>query len=173
MLFFGKWSKLRLRDLVMVALLITAAPGQERWQIAGLMPVPVAGAQVFSDSQQIYLLGGYTNPLDIAGSTLDIIQTYDPQQNLWGQERVTLNAGRAGFAGGWFEGAFHFAGGVMVANGTPFAYFGIERWERPNDPVLTNFNPEFNRINTTGLVPLSDRRAAGYRGPDLHPQLYC
>ena len=75
--------KLRLMAFLMMGL-ITCLPGQGQWNVVSNMPIPVAGAQAFSDGSLIYLLGGYANPLDVPGSTLSIIQTYDPANGAWG-----------------------------------------------------------------------------------------
>jgi len=121
------------------------------WVIIDIMPVPVAGGQAVVVDSLIYILGGYVNPANIQSSLSNFIQVYNPRQNSWEFGGVLMNTGRAGFAAGVYDNKIYYSSGVWVLFGNPFA-FGMEYWNFNSPPIFLNFNPEFARKNTTGLM---------------------
>lgn len=138
--------------LIFFLVLNHLARGQDSsWVIVETMPVPVAGGQAVVVDSLIYILGGYVDPNSIQSSLSDLIQIYDPHQNTWGVVNVFMNSGRAGFAAGVYDNKIYYSGGVWELFGNPFA-FGMEYWSLNSPPVFLNFNPEFARKNSTGLM---------------------
>lgn len=135
------------------------------WVITDTMPVPVAGGQAVAADSLIYILGGYLDAANIHSSLSDIIQVYDPYHNHWVIINVFMNTGRAGFVTGIYDNKIYYAGGVWELLGNPFA-FGLEYWNLNSPPVFLNFNPEFARKNSTGLMQNSKFYLIGGQHPE-------
>ena len=145
-----------LRKWIYLALMITLGgksliSQNPNWVVSGIMPLPVAGAQTAVHDSLIYIIGGYTDPNDIQGSLLELIQVYDPRSGAWDSVAYSLDVGRAGFAAGVHQEQLYFGGGVWNSTGQPFI-FSIDCWDFGDTLTSLQFNPQYNRVNTTGLV---------------------
>ena len=136
-----------------ILLLLNPLQGQDgQWAVISEMPVPVAGGRAVVKDSLIFVVGGtaITTP-NSSGDIVNIIQVYDPQQNAWNILDGGMLVPRSGFVAGVYNNTLYTCGGVWDVSGGPFG-FGLECWDFLADPLFLNFNLEFSRINTTGLV---------------------
>ena len=139
--------------LPLLILLLNSVNGQEgEWNTISEMPFPVAGGRaIVADSLILVIGGAFITNAQVGGDISDLIQVYDPHHNTWDIIEGAMLKSRAGFVAGIYDNALYSCGGVWDFSGDPFA-FGLERWNFVADPAFLNFNLEFNRVNTTGLV---------------------
>ena len=138
---------------LVIFLLLNPLQGQDgQWSVVSEMPVPVAGGQAVIKDSLILIIGGtaITTP-NSSGEIINIVQVFDPQQNAWQILDGGMLAPRSGFVAGIYDNLLYSCGGVWEVSGGPFG-FGLECWDFLADPLFLNFNLEFSRINTTGLV---------------------
>lgn len=144
-------KKMPKRILLFLLLLFCQPIFSQEWQLADIMPLPVAGGRAIAHDSLIYLIGGYNDPSDIQNSMSTIIQTYNPQTGEWDSTAASLDVGRAGFAAGVYQDKVYWGGGVWDVTGQPFL-FSVDSWDFADTLTSVQFNPEFGRTNTTGLV---------------------
>ncbi len=118
---------------------------QNEWEIEGIMPQPVAGAEAYTDRNNIYIFGGFS---DSTQDYVDWIQQYKVSLNIW-KNNGQMNLDRFGFSTDLYNDSLYIVGGVHSTN---VENQSIESWSFVGAPIISAANENFNRIFSTGSI---------------------
>ncbi len=132
--------------LVLVSVFIINLNAQV-WEVvneAG-MPFPVYGGEAVVVDSLIYILGGYSDSLNV---NINVIQEYNPQTNTW---RIidSLKSPRYGFISGNYQDSIVVIGGIDL---NLLLDSSLEIYNLNNTPYVFDLKPEFIRTFATGLI---------------------
>ncbi|MBN1406791.1 MAG: hypothetical protein JW956_03325, partial [Calditrichaceae bacterium] len=137
----------KIRHILILFCLITlkSLPADE-WEVISEMPIPVKGAQAITHNGSIYILGGYS---DSFFGPINKIQIFNPQDTSWIIIADTLAIGRYGHVVVKDENkAWIFGGGASEDSIDK----SLESWDFITSPIITEYNPIFNRRFATAQI---------------------
>lgn len=109
------------------------------------MPLPVYGGEAVVVDSLIYVLGGFSDSLNI---NVKVIQEFNPRENSW---RIidSMNASRYGFVAGNFQDSVLIIGGISLNLSLDSS---LEIWNLSSPPYVFDLRPDFIRTFATGLI---------------------
>lgn len=117
-----------------------------QWENVGQMPYAVAGADAISpDGVYIYLFGGYS---DSTQSNVKWIQVYNTLNQSWSFAPM-MQAHRSGLVVSQSGSQIYYFGGVTDTTDSANT---IESWSLSGSPINYDYNDNFARINSSGLI---------------------
>lgn len=158
--------------LLIVLLTGGAAYGQGgSWELAGQMPVGLAGSEAVVVDSTVYFLGGYSDSLQ---NYTDWIYSYNPYKNVWAYEGKMLKKRKSFLADKIGTKIYYFGG--EETNSQAKAQGTIEVFDTKTKTVsVYDSNKVFNRSNITGVISDSVFYIIGgdyYNAPELQSQYY-
>ena len=115
------------------------------WGYYGNMDKPVAGGDIFTDYNNFYIIGGYSDSLQ---RTVNWIQNYNVYDQSWNIDSMSIP--REGLVAENYNGFAYFYGGI---NDESSSISGIEKWQNTfTDNAIIEFNENFNRNYSTGHI---------------------
>ncbi len=120
------------------------------WKIYGSMPIPVAGAEIVTYNEKIYILGGYQ---ESNGEPISAIQLFDPAECLQHQWQVVgdMQVPRANFVARLYGDKIYISGGITGRKND--AATSMEVWNLDGNNGNTVSHEFFmNRIGATGEI---------------------
>ncbi|MEJ2052558.1 MAG: T9SS type A sorting domain-containing protein [Calditrichaceae bacterium] len=128
-----------IKPLLLICILLGSNIQAGEWEIISEMPIPVKGAKAVEHNSLIYIIGGYS---DSTYSPINKIQVYNPEENSWVIIDDTLNIARYGHCVVYDgEKAYIFGGGIKGDS----LDRSLETWDFVTSPVITGYDPSFNR----------------------------
>jgi len=132
--------------IIIILLILSFNIAASDWEVIGEMPIPVKGAQAVVHDSLIYIIGGYT---DSIYNALNKIQVYNPKLDSWSIIEDTLAMRRYGHVSTNYGQNLAIFGGAY----TPSEFDqSLEIWNFMSNPVINNYNPNFDRIFATGQI---------------------
>jgi len=110
------------------------------WEVIGKMPVGIASAEAVVYNDKIYIIGGYSDSLDLA---VNWIWSFNPVNNFWKLESLLPNP-RTYFAAGAFDDGIYYCSGAFDTENSDDLY----RWDYGymSEPAEIDSNPNINRL---------------------------
>jgi N-acetylneuraminic acid mutarotase len=142
--------KILLNALIIIPILLLTNAKSYNWEFIDKMPHPVYGGQALVLDSLIYILGGYSDSL--SGPT-NIIQTYDPNTNIWSEAGTMIESRHNFVAAKLDDSSIVTCGGVWMNTDN---IFSIEIINAGSDGVdnaeIIKHDINFNRTYFTGHV---------------------
>ncbi|RPI75238.1 MAG: T9SS C-terminal target domain-containing protein [Ignavibacteriales bacterium] len=137
-----------MNKILFVIILITSfKTNAQVWQVieGTEMPVPVYGGEAVVVDSLIYILGGFSDSLNIS---VNIIQEYNPLTNSW---RIidSMNASRYGFVAGNYQDSIFITGGIDLNLSLDSS---LEIWNLINQPYIFDLKLDFIRTFAAGII---------------------
>jgi|SRR5690554_1301563 len=132
--------------ILIVVLLSSLKISAQEWEILNTeMPLPVYGGEAVVVDSLIYILGGFSDSLNI---NINVIQEYNPQNNSW---RIidSMNASRYGFVADNYNDSIVITGGIDLNLNLDSS---LEIWNLLMPPFIFDLQLDFIRTYATGLV---------------------
>ncbi len=115
------------------------------WEPFGIMTRPVAGGDIYTDYNNFYIIGGYSDSLQRA---VNWIQKFNKFDNSW--ELDSMSISREGLVAEYYNEFAYFYGGI---NDESNSISGIEKWQNSlTDNAIFAYDANFNRNYSTGHI---------------------
>jgi N-acetylneuraminic acid mutarotase len=129
-------------------------PATNRWE--NRSPMPTSRNHAFSGvvNNKIYVIGGRIGAGNIpATSNVDVVEEYDPAENLWGAIRQRMPTPRSGGGVATYNGKIYVSGGELQTRQLAAAFRALEAYDAAKDEwTILPSMPSARHGNASGFI---------------------